>query len=161
MINCNEIKQEVDELKMKMSACTVLKAEDMQKLLDLLTALNTCKCNCGPIDLPIEIYSFQFETLTDNITNVDKLTDAFLDTNGLQHTEESMLIGKNIDFSNVGRIGFIIKNTEDNPYDIYDILNNNITNITFNTSYDSINNIFYYVSKEYYVPSSLYFKFIK
>lgn len=161
MIECNNIQNEINKLKMRMSACTVLRAKDMQKLLDLLTAFNNCKCNCGPVDLPIEIYSFQFEILTDDISNVDKLTDEFLNNNGLQHSEESMLIGKNIDFSNIGRIGFVIKNTDNNPYDIFDILNNNITNITFDTSYDSTNNTFYYVSKEYYVPSSLYFKFIK
>lgn len=41
-INCNEINQIADELKMKFKACSTLKAEDMQQMLDLVVAVSIC-----------------------------------------------------------------------------------------------------------------------
>ena len=161
MIKCNEIKQEADELKMKMSDCTKIKTKDIRRLLDLINALNECKCNCSSEQLPDGIFSFQFNNLTDNISNIDKLTDVYLNDNGLEHNESSLITGKNVTYSTVGRVGFVINNSNTNPYRIFDILNNDITDTMFDTSYNNVTKTFYYVSKEYYVPSSLYFKFIK
>lgn len=163
MIDCENIKQEALELQMKMTSCAILKAEDMQKLLDLVISLNECKCDCTNSNLPIQVYSFQFDNLDliSNINNTEDITSSFLTSNALIHSEESLISGKNIILNNVSRFGFVIKNTNDIPYQIYDILNNNITDIVFDTLYDNVNNIFYYVTKEYLTPSSLYFKFIK
>lgn len=108
-----------------------------------------------------EFYSFQFDSLTNSISNTSLLTDSFLLDNGLKHTEDEILKGENFTFSKVGRYGFVVKDAKNNPYKIFDILNNEVTNDAFDTLYDSINSVFYYVSKEYVAPSVLYYKFVK
>lgn len=161
MINCTQIEQEANELKMKMTACKVLKAEDMQKLLDLVLALHFCKCDCVSTDLPNEVYSFQFNDLTSDISDINVLTLDYLNTNGLQHSEPTLTTGKNINFTETGRYGFVVFNAIEYPYFIYDNFSTDITDAVFDTSYDPVNKIFYYVSKEYITPSVLFFKFVK
>ena len=70
-----------------------------------------------------------------------------------------MLQGVNIDYNKVAKVGFLIKNLEENPYTIYDAFNNNITTDSFNYFFQD--NISYYISKEYVSFSTLHFKFIK
>ena len=65
---------------------------------------------------------------------------------------------ENIEFKNIGRFGFVIKNKQINPYFIFDLLNLNISTLTFDYVYDA--GISYFVSKDYIVPSFNYFKFI-
>lgn len=47
MIQCNEITQTVNYLSAAFQDCTTLKAEDMQTLVELVAAVNTC-ANGGP-----------------------------------------------------------------------------------------------------------------
>lgn len=159
MMNCNEITQRAEELKMTMESCSILSASQMQELIDLILALDKCKCLCADAQAATKIHSFQFDSLTYNIDNIDLVTDEFLNLNGLQHLEESLLAGKNIQYDKLGRIGFVIENLAMNPYTILDILNNDITTVTFDYVYD--NNISYFVSKEFVTPSIIYFKFQK
>lgn len=42
LIECNEIQQVAAELKIAFEDCKKLKSEDMQKLVDLILAVNTC-----------------------------------------------------------------------------------------------------------------------
>ncbi len=42
LIECNEINQVANELKIAFEDCKKLKSEDMQKLVDLILAVNTC-----------------------------------------------------------------------------------------------------------------------
>lgn len=108
-----------------------------------------------------KIYSFQFDSLGNNISNINLLTDEYLTTTGIVHLESSLLGGKTVPFATVGRYGFVVKNTSDNPYRIFDILENDITDIAFDTYYDALARTYYYVSKEYIAPASIYFKFVK
>lgn len=47
MIECNEIAQVALELKMKFEACEVLKAEDLDTLVELVEAVNLCATTGG------------------------------------------------------------------------------------------------------------------
>lgn len=164
MINCNEIAIEAEELKLSISKCTTLKASQLQKMVELIIALDECRCSCDdPIDPPVPsdpVYrSFQFENVSDDIGSINLLTTQYLADNATTHTEESLIEGKDITLANVGRLGFVIDNLGEDPLLIYDILNNDITTITFDYIYE--NGISYFVSKEFYIPSDVYVRFVK
>ena len=160
-MNCNEIKREADELKMTFKSCSKLSTSQMIRLTDLILSLDDCKCSCKDAQVSPEISSFQFDSVTLDINDINLLTDEFVSINGLYHNEDSILNGKNIQFDKLGRIGFIAYNTFENPFIINDLFGNDITSITFDYIYDSELMISYYVSKEFITPSILYFKFIK
>lgn len=122
--------------------------------------LDLVEC-CDKTDEVYEFYSFQFDSLTNNIANTNLLTDTFLLDKGEKHSKDAIENGKDFVFQNVGRYGFVVKESDNNPFKIFDILNNDVTNIAFDTLYDQQRRIFYYISKEYVAPSALYYKFIK
>lgn len=162
MINCNEITQELEELKMKMTSCSRLYAEDLQHLIDLIISLDQCKCDCSST-LINGIYLFQFNNLDlqSDVNSISNLDSTFLETNGSLIEEDTLINGSFVELTNTARFGFAITNsTASTPYTILDNFNIDITLETFDTYFDETNDIFYYVSKEYYTPSSLYFKFI-
>lgn len=161
MVECDRIQQEIDELAMKFVPCYVLKAEDMVKITDLMKALNDCKCSCDGEDTVLRIISFQFASITNTKDNIDLLTQEYLSLNGEVQTEASMLEGKDITLRNLGRYGFVIENSDANPFIIQDLFGNNITDTVFDNIYIPEERVNYYVSKEYSVPAEIYFKFIK
>lgn len=161
MIECDKIQLELDELKMKFSDCSPLEADSMRKVVDLMTALNECKCSCDSNGGVLSIMSFQFDSISDTIDNIDKLTDVYLSLNGESQSEGEMLEGKQVQFRNLGRYGFVIKNAEPGTYTINDLFGNDVTSIVFNSVYNPETKTTYFVSKEYAVPSSIYFKFVK
>lgn len=163
MIECDKIKQELEALKMTFNSCTALPLKSMIKMADLMILLDDCKCGCAETGGPImkTIYSFQFDSLVYNISNINMINQSFLDQYGAAELESELLEGKNITLPTVGRYGYVITSATDNPYRIFDVLNNDITDIVFDTEYDSLTKTYYYVSKEYLTPSSIYNKFTK
>ena len=159
MINCDRVEQEILELKMKMRSCVKLEAEHMIQLLELINALNLCKCDCLTNEPSITIHSFQYEDITQTINNIDVLTSDFILNNANLESLDSLKDGMNIELTGVGRYGFIINNSGNIPFRIFNNFNIDITNIEFDTFYDEENSIFYYVSKEHAIPSSLFYKF--
>ncbi|SED10890.1 hypothetical protein SAMN04489761_4301 [Tenacibaculum sp. MAR_2009_124] len=110
----------------------------------------------------MEYYSFQFSEISKDITNITEITDLFLSTNGMSHTEDSMLAGKDFPFSNVARYGFVIKNlTPGNTIRIFNFFNTDVTTEVFSSSYDALNQTLYFVSKDYISPSQLFYKLLK
>lgn len=107
-----------------------------------------------------EITFFQYDNTADDINDIINLTPEYLILNGQVIEESALLAGVTIVMPNLGRIGFIINNVTPDRYSIYDILNNNITDIIFDKVYDVTTLTQTYVSKEFYIPSSVYFKFI-
>ncbi len=70
-------------------------------------------------------------------------------------------IGKNIEYSNIGKICFAIIETEStDTFKIYDILNNDVTH-AFDTYYETINNCRLFVSKNIYSHGEINFKIKK
>ena len=160
MIKCNEIKQEADELKMKMNACTRLEATDMKRILDLILAINNCD-GVTPVEPAPIIHSFQFDNLIDDISSTSIIDDIFISNYATEEQEADYLVGKPLVLTTVGRYGFIIEGAGDIPYQVLDQLGNDVTNIVFESHYSNDTDTYYYVSKEYAAPSSPYFKFIK
>jgi len=109
--------------------------------------------------MPPELYSFQFDNIVDNISNANKITESFLTTYATVHTEESMITGKQITYVNTGRIGFAVRNNQ-NGYRFLDNFSNDITDLVFDKAFDSLRNLDIYISKEYYTPSTIYYRFI-
>jgi hypothetical protein len=104
------------------------------------------------------IYSFQFNNLLDDINENPTITDAWLEANGTLHTEAELLTGKFVNYSQTGRIGFVIKSTPD-KYTFTDVLGNVLNATVFDKIYDADKGMDIYVSKEYYTESSVYYKF--
>lgn len=102
-----------------------------------------------------EIYSFQYKDLEEEFRDIQYNGSEGLDV----YTEEQMLQGVTINYTKVGKVGFLIKNNKEYPYLIYDVLNNNITEISFDYIYED--GISYYISKEYVTHSNVYYKFVK
>lgn len=112
------------------------------------------------IETNIEIFSFQFDSLTLNIDNIDLLTEEYINNNTIKYSEDDAKSGITYNFSTRGRFGFIITGVQENEISIIDVLNNDVTS-TFDTSYDADNEIQYYVSREYITPSNIYYKIFK
>ena len=110
--------------------------------------------------LPIEIYSFQFDNLTDNITNAVLVTDTYLTTQGTLQIEDDLVAGKQITYTNIGRIGFAITNNR-NGYKFLDSFGNDITDAVFDRVYDELRAMEIFISKDYITPSTIYYKFLK
>lgn len=102
----------------------------------------------------VEIYSYQLDSISENINDV--INSNYHLT---QYTETQMEEGVSIEFTKIAKIGFIVKNALENPYTILNSFDTDITNISFDYVYQ--NNISYYISKEYVSHSNLYFKFVK
>jgi hypothetical protein len=102
------------------------------------------------------IYEWQFDDLINNIDFAPLVNQEFLD---LQNTIplNTFLSGTLISYTKIGRICFAITNTTENKYAIRDIFNNNITNIVFDSYYNSQANMQIFISKEYYTFGSIYF----
>mgnify|MGYP000241720320 CR=1 FL=1 len=45
-MNCTDIELEAAELKMTIKSCTVLKASQLRRMVELIELLDQCKCNC-------------------------------------------------------------------------------------------------------------------
>ncbi len=104
---------------------------------------------------------FQFQNdLISDINNTNLLTESFLQANGVSFTQTEALDGITINLTNVGRYGFVIEDSLENSFSILDALNLDVTSTTFDTLYDSVNSITYFVSKEYSAPNNIFFKFV-
>lgn len=108
-----------------------------------------------------QIYSFQFPDITKGIGDIAEVTNTFLTTNGELQPEADLIAGKTISFTNVGRIGFVVNTTNQTPFRIFDILNNDITETTFARQYDAVSQRAFFVSNEVYPPNSIYFRIVK
>lgn len=129
-------------------------------LCHLCVDINTLKENYGKNMIFTEIHSFQFDGTEFNIDDAALVTPEWLDTNGTVESEISLLSGKNINNSLVGRIGFVITNNKDR-YRFFDALGNDITDTVFDNVWDDVAKRQTYISKESYVPATIYYKFIK
>ena len=114
----------------------------------------------GEDQIYTEIYSFQFDGIEYDINDVDLITPEWLEDNGTVESETSLTSGKNITYTLLGRIGFTISNNKDR-FRFFDALGNDITDTAFDTVWDDTAKRQTYVSKEYYVPSTIYYKFVK
>lgn len=105
------------------------------------------------------IFSFQFDNLLDTIDNVNIVTDSFIENQGTLHNTEDLLNGKQIAYKSVGRIGWAIYKDTPDFYSIHDVLDNKTNDISFDKFFDQERGIEILISKEYYTPSNVYFKF--
>lgn len=100
-------------------------------------------------------YNSDFEDIKLLIVNTNYLNTKPNDT------YLSFDIGKNINYTNVGKISFaIIETLSTDVFKIYDVLNNDVTH-AFDTYYETINNCRLFVSKNTYSHGEINFKIKK
>ncbi len=108
-----------------------------------------------PVDSTI-IYYWQYPTPAFQSSETSNVNQAFLDTklfNTIANFEQGILIP----YTSIGRIGFAIKPATVEQYRIYDILDQDITDVVFDKEYNNSLNTTIYVSKEYYSYSNMLF----
>lgn len=118
-------------------------------------------CNDIPIQPKVsKIYYWQeqnYLTTIDDIIPLTYTTNYF--TNKLFDTYANFEnIGKTINYEYLGRICFYATESNDQKFIVTDILNNDVTNI-FDIQYTLNTNTTLFVSKDFYTPSSIFFKF--
>lgn len=165
-------KQEYEDEKLNARGKDVMPSEEEYKEIGRILHLSTIELiqsdNCPiVIDCKTEeeitttisapgIYSWQYDDLLTDITDAENITQEILNTKDFNDAID-FADGKMMNYTNIGRIGFAIQQSENNQYKIYDILNNDITNI-FDKYYNEDMKTDFFVSKEYIVHSSVYIK---
>ena len=118
-------------------------------------------CNTIPIQPTIsKIYYWQ-EVYTLNNSQITNLVD---DTNYLvdkpSDTYENFEIGKNIDYTKVGKIVFLALESDNRDFIITDVLNNDVTH-TFSLTYLPQLNATLFISDNNYAHGIMFFRFKK
>ena len=118
-------------------------------------------CNTVPVQPTItKIYYWQEESYLTTIEDIQPLTytDGYF-TDKLYDTYSNFEnIGKTINYEFLGRICFYATESNNQQFIITDILNNDVTDI-FDIIYLPDSNDTLFVSKDFYTPSSIFFKF--
>lgn len=105
----------------------------------------------------VDIYYWQLTSSSDTISNLPSpLTDNYLESKA-KDTLERFNIGKIINYSNIAKIAFAIKNSLSSNFAIYDSLNNDVTS-QFDKIYNSATKTVLFVSKANYSYSNIFFK---
>lgn len=118
-------------------------------------------CNTIPSQPKINrIYYWQEQSYITTIDNIIPLVgDVGYFANKLYDTYSNFKnIGKTINYEFLGRICFYATESDGKQFIITDILNIDVTNI-FNIIYLSDSNATLFVSKDFYIPSNIFFKF--
>ena len=118
-------------------------------------------CNTIPIQPKVtKIYYWQEQSYLTTITNIiPLLTSTNYFTNKLFDTYSNFEnIGKTINYPYLGRICFYATESDNKNFIITDVLNNDVTDV-FDTNYSSTLNNTLFVSKDFYTPSDIFFKF--
>jgi len=109
---------------------------------------------------PVEdtpLWFFQFDGTSQTIDDIDDITQEFLTSNGEELAIANMELGETLTLPYLGRYGFYYETPDNPPFTIYNELGSEITD-SFNYVYQE--GIAYFVSKNFAVPSSVYFKII-
>lgn len=118
-------------------------------------------CNTVPVQPTVtKIYYWQEESYITTINDIMLLVDnEGYFTDKLSDTYSNFKnIGKTINYENVGRICFYATESNNYKFVITDILNNDVTDI-FDIVYLPDLNDTLFVSKDFYTPSDIFFKF--
>ena len=118
-------------------------------------------CNTIPTQPKVtKIYYWQEQSYLTTITDIiPLLTSTNYFTNKLFDTYSNFEnIGKTINYNYLGRICFYATESNNQKFIVTDILNNDVTNI-FDIVYLATSNATLFVTKDFYTPSDIFFKF--
>ena len=118
-------------------------------------------CNTIPIQPKVtKIYYWQEQSYLTTITDIiPLLTSTNYFTNKLfESCSNFENIGKTINYPYLGKICFYATESDNKNFIITDVLNNDVTDV-FDTNYSSTLNNTLFVSKDFYTPSDIFFKF--
>ena len=101
-----------------------------------------------------EVYTLNNSQITDLVDDTNYLTDKPSDT------YENFEIGKNIDYTKVGKIVFLALESDNRDFTITDVLNNDVTH-TFSLTYLPQLNATLFISDNNYAHGTMFFRFKK
>jgi hypothetical protein len=109
----------------------------------------------GGVPVDEDVFFFQFDGVSDDISNIDLIDADFLALYGQELTVSGLESGQNITLGLLGRFGFYMETSTNPPFTIFNELGADIT-----ASFDYIyqDGAAYFVSQEFSVPSTVYFK---
>lgn len=119
------------------------------------------ECVLKPEELMINVYDWQYGDTVSNIAIAQNIDQNYLDDIATKSPIADFNKGKTIAFNKIGRISFALQGAKNNEFRIYDILNQDITEVVFNNYYNDLLKLDIYISKEFYSHSNMFFKFIK
>lgn len=135
--------------------------KEKYKFNKIAKCLKRIGINTGDIEDQLFNYPVYYWQLSDPISTITDviplLTDSYLATKPMDRFQV-FTQGKIIDYNQIGRIVFTIKNADSINFILNDSLGNDITD-QFDTYYDSVNKYALFVSKIPYSYGSVYFKF--
>lgn len=105
------------------------------------------------------IYYFQFSDTSLDINYASEIDEAFL----LLANSESFFTfsqGYIVEYNTIGRTGFAYYSETSNKYKIFDVFNNDITNVVFESYYNEELKLQILISKEISSFANIYYKFI-
>ena len=115
-------------------------------------------CNNYPKNKAIlywqELYTLDNTAITDLVDNTNYLVDKPSDT------YENFEIGKNIDYTKVGKIVFLALESDNREFVVTDVLNNDVTH-TFTLTYLPQLNATLFISDNIYAHGTMFFRFKK
>lgn len=121
----------------------------------ILEAKETCVLKKEELD--VNVYAWQYDSLTLDIGEAPSISQTFLDTVD-KYSLDTFKEGQVIPYNKIGRIGFAIQGAPEKSYAIYDTFNSDVTDLVFDRHYNSILGLDIYISKTFYSHSNIFFK---
>jgi len=119
------------------------------------------ECSLREEEKMIDVYSWQYADTVSGIALAPGIALDWLAENTVKNTIESMVIGKTIGYSKIGRIAFAVQGGSEKEYEIFDVLGKRIDEIVFEYYRNDPLKLDIYISKEFYSHSNIFFKLKK
>jgi hypothetical protein len=117
--------------------------------------------DCNDVPKFPKIYYWQEGSITSNLASIRPLVDDYNYIGGkLSDTYESFHKGRDVHYTNIGRICFLATESTTTTYSMYDILGNNVTD-AFDIVLIPLIKSTLFVSKNIYSHGDIYFKIQK
>lgn len=113
-----------------------------------------------PTDPEPNVYYWQLDNINSTIIDEFLLVNPTYLATKPNQVLSNFEDGVPVEYLNVGRICFAVYESDDVNYSIFDILGNDVTN-GFESAYNSTERIKLFVSKNFYIPSTINLKIIK
>lgn len=131
--------------------------QDRPEWCDLYTESSE---KCADVKV-LDVWHWQYDTIATTNANKPTIDVAWLTANATKKTLAQFTNGLTISYSNIGRMGFAIREQDANKLKITDVLGNDITSAVFDKSYDTTLKMEVFISKNYITHSNIYFKFLE
>jgi hypothetical protein len=149
MLNMSKVEYLIYDMRSRKYCCSAIDVTD--EIVDVP----------DPVDPPtptiVNVYYWQYTDLSLDISEAPNIDQDFLNLQDVANVN-TFANGQLIDYSSIGRVAFAIQETTEDNYRFFDNFNQDITELTFDTYYNSELNTQIYISKNIQSIGQVYFK---